>query len=692
MYRSLIVLQLCLFSILVKAQPVCTEGPLDTNNQCQVQKDSNFYIFTSEFNGRKLPGAAPILSTLATEVSLSSGYFQDQQVQWQNETKWDATHIKKGVTLFGIEGQADDDMNYPDCTLNDSDSPPYSDHKNSSCFVDTGRYYYNNPYGGRTKECSYDSANPNKITNSPCWIDQSKASSKIVKLSESYNNCPFGLITGLCTHKKSTIQNGYYYTSEYNGRVARCCNGNAGPCTVNSKCLISAQQVPANITTSTVCNENGTLSTVNGISFFNGPISDAKNEVNCKTKTENVNGKTGRFVYSLPYGGRTNCIDNGGGQCWFYGNTKSSVFSGLEINSSTGKLKNIKLGSSVFGIQGEYVATQISYGSGAHKAKTSGTSNQIFYDAESALTNSLEIAKPQYHPIPKIEFDSDGYNKSTQVTYFSRSGFGTIIGQCSNPVYYTKADCETNSGVWTSECGNVLSTDAIQTRIDDCSVKIGTCSNSLYNNKTLCESHGGVWSFKSSWNGRSFGNAGESRWDLVTRIKVGSAYKEVWQDNSTKLLWSSLIHTSINWCKASGSNNSAALTNNYLKSPDPSNFCDNNVYQNNTSTTILPVSLCYEDSLAFQKTTSGSLEGKAGLGLSENSSDLKVQWRLPTMYDFLLANHNGIRFVLPDMNSEEWTATVSASNFAKAWIFDSSTGILQRRLRSSSMGVRCVGR
>ena len=107
----MIFIPLVFFNTIALAQMTCSEGPQELNNQCLINKENNFYIFTDEFNGRKIAGEAPNFTTLSSEVTLSKGYYQDQNILWSNETKLDGSFIKKGVTLFGIEGQLDNDMN-----------------------------------------------------------------------------------------------------------------------------------------------------------------------------------------------------------------------------------------------------------------------------------------------------------------------------------------------------------------------------------------------------------------------------------------------------------------------------------------------------------------------------------------------------------------------------------------------------
>jgi hypothetical protein len=58
------------------------------------------------------------------------------------------------------------------------------------------------------------------------------------------------------------------------------------------------------------------------------------------------------------------------------------------------------------------------------------------------------------------------------------------------------------------------------------------------------------------WDGAVKGHSGETLWSLVTKM---GANKEVWQDSSTGLVWSSIASGTANWCQASGNTQSAPL-------------------------------------------------------------------------------------------------------------------------------------
>lgn len=61
----------------------------------------------------------------------------------------------------------------------------------------------------------------------------------------------------------------------------------------------------------------------------------------------------------------------------------------------------------------------------------------------------------------------------------------------------------------------------------------------------------------STWDGSTQCNRGQGVWKLVVR---NGANKEVWQDQRTGLLWSSVVSTSVNWCQASGNTQNAPVS------------------------------------------------------------------------------------------------------------------------------------
>jgi hypothetical protein len=95
--------------------------------------------------------------------------------------------------------------------------------------------------------------------------------------------------------------------------------------------------------------------------------------------------------------------------------------------------------------------------------------------------------------------------------------------------------------------------------------------------------------------------------------------------------------------------------------------------------------------------------------LGKNTT-LAVAWRLPTLNDFLLADVNGIRFVMPDMGlpgtqrlvpdtsqgnasgSNTITATTYRTDKFNIWLFDVLTGHTGQGQYALSYPIRCVGR
>jgi hypothetical protein len=144
------------------------------------------------------------------------------------------------------------------------------------------------------------------------------------------------------------------------------------------------------------------------------------------------------------------------------------------------------------------------------------------------------------------------------------------------------------------------------------------------------------------------------------------------------------------------------ITNNPSAEDDPSNYCDNATYQTTgvwSAGVNKAISACFEDiddngaSDFFTTSDAGvDIAGKAGLNLG---SSPRVDWRLPTIYDFKQADVNGYRFVFPDTISNgyyEWSASVFSDTRGLAWRFDGAYGVVSFGNRNGSYAVRCVGR
>jgi hypothetical protein len=125
---------------------------------------------------------------------------------------------------------------------------------------------------------------------------------------------------------------------------------------------------------------------------------------------------------------------------------------------------------------------------------------------------------------------------------------------------------------------------------------------------------------------------------------------------------------------------------------DPNGICDVGANQNQTTA----LSACFEGT-GFS-TVDAAIDplGKAGMALAGTVASPAIAWRIPTFYDYEIADYQGIRFVLPDIGvngvGEEWTGTVSSINSALAWTYSSTLGNHMQRARSGNYSVRCVGR
>jgi hypothetical protein len=264
-----------------------------------------------------------------------------------------------------------------------------------------------------------------------------------------------------------------------------------------------------------------------------------------------------------------------------------------------------------------------------------------------------------YRDIPDITTDDSGYVSagvtSPQVTLVNRASF--------------------------VNCGTTQTT--IAARLSDCAIQNGA---------------------NATWEGAVQGNAGQGVWKLVTRA---AASKEVWQDQRTGLLWSSVVTTADNWCRAAGN---GQTTGNGYAANDPNGTCNSMTYQPNyvnNSTAFSVQSVCVESgpvtlvpSATISETwgaTPTYSQAKGGMGLTATASSPSVRWRLPTKYDYQQADNNGIRFVMPEMaktgSGYEWSASVVASDRSSAWMFHGAEGVVSDNSRYYGSGTaRCVGR
>ncbi|MFZ9519199.1 MAG: hypothetical protein ACO3A4_01870 [Silvanigrellaceae bacterium] len=205
-------------------------------------------------------------------------------------------------------------------------------------------------------------------------------------------------------------------------------------------------------------------------------------------------------------------------------------------------------------------------------------------------------------------------------------------------------------------CGTDVSKNTLALKIADCSAQNTT----------------------SNWLG-SNGNSGHGNWTLVMASDGASTdgtacvtCKEIWRDDRTGLLWSDRLATDQNWCKASGAN-LGTVCSNTTNQPSP------------------PESLCAEDGTRNTSNTYNVAKGNMLLG----SANQKVRWWLPTRYDWMEAEENGIRFVLPNITANFWTSSADSANLTQAWIFKNAAGaggaLDTLDMLNETTSTRCIG-
>lgn len=348
----------------------------------------------------------------------------------------------------------------------------------------------------------------------------------------------------------------------------------------------------------------------------------------------NITGNNGSLVLSIPSG--------------YYSGTETATASDSNLLNT-----NICSGTTIFGTSGS--ATCGGGGGGGGVTFDTVMGSMMFRDlSTSQITIDDEISTINYaigyREVPNPGLDDEG-PFSTDCTISTNVNY-----PCSRIVKATRPSitCGTNQ-------------NTISDRIADC----------LFNNPT------------ATWNGASNGTSGEGVWKLVTYTGT----HEVWQDQRTNLLWSDVVISSANWCRASG----AGIT------PEPAavTICDQPANQDQ----VAPESVCYEHSsrqpvpaLGENWATGVYHSAKGGMGRTATPTSPSVRWRLPTRNDFMLADLNGLRSVVPTVSANFWTATPSASHRNRAFWYGGESGWITtttssaNAVRSQNNRVRCVGR
>jgi hypothetical protein len=355
---------------------------------------------------------------------------------------------------------------------------------------------------------------------------------------------------------------------------------------------------------------------------------------------------------------------------------------------------------------------------GTASCSSSSMDSNIFRNAGSSpqLTQSQEVTTyagsgssptlpSNYREASDINQDDEGFCNADAVS----AGQCTIAGQAyvtTQVTSITWAQHETGF----SNCGepvSMASTPSLSSaKIAD---RITHCSN--------------VNGTSATWNGSSNGNSGEGVWKLVTRNTPQGTCNgtvnhcrpvEVWQDQRTGVLWSSLVAgssatttgggaSSDNWCRADGNDQwTSSPSGTPWPTSDPVGTCYDNVHQSQAA----PTSYCLEKAtygptlspaLGTENWTTGVYDlAKGGMGAVATTSSPAVRWRLPTIHDYEIAEADGIRHVMPDMGAMspgyEWSASVYSVSRASAWMFYGSLGLVDTIARANTEAVRCSGR
>ncbi|MDD0854148.1 hypothetical protein HBN50_13630 [Halobacteriovorax sp. GB3] len=188
-------------------------------------------------------------------------------------------------------------------------------------------------------------------------------------------------------------------------------------------------------------------------------------------------------------------------------------------------------------------------------------------------------------------------------------------------------------------------------------------------------------------------------WKLVSVIKANQQY-EVWIDTATNLLWSDRTDKKYNWYRATG----------YAKNKDQSiletQFIAEPGYRDNETPYKVgialqpknPISVCHDHKELTKVTpyqykqsdeAHDSNERYAFKGYLENE---RVQWKVPSRIDWMIAETHGIRKVLPRIDYKMWSTTSGSDYRNSVWLYDGKFGVFDGSDRQISQYVRCIGK
>jgi hypothetical protein len=223
-----------------------------------------------------------------------------------------------------------------------------------------------------------------------------------------------------------------------------------------------------------------------------------------------------------------------------------------------------------------------------------------------------------------------------------------------------------------------------------------------------CATLNGLWAF---YDGKKYGQDGEGDWKLVSVIGAGPKY-EVWRDERTKLLWSDKTSVNYNWYQAAGYSKPNVISeaeSEFRSQPGQQDPISQIWYPDLAGPTPDPRSIMQPASPVSVCIDAGVLNGGEGtsgytyVGPSGETGDdtngysfkgniisTQATWRLPSINDWKLADVNGIRKVLPNMDNFFWSSSSYSYVRSDAWNFQGGYGGMGSGYRVRTYSVRCV--
>ncbi len=200
----------------------------------------------------------------------------------------------------------------------------------------------------------------------------------------------------------------------------------------------------------------------------------------------------------------------------------------------------------------------------------------------------------------------------------------------------------------------------------------------------------------ATYDGPKAGNENEAVWSLVTVLKKQNQF-EVWLDQKTNRLWSDKTQASYNWYRAVGyakPKDISILESQFAAEPGLKDtsapFKINVILQPKN-----PISVCTSPKeLSLKNEFHYTYEGptKENLDFKGNLNEESVSWSVPSRDDWMMAEVNGIRKVLPNMDYKFWSSTTGSDYRNSSWIYSGDYGTFDGSDKHVSNYVRCIGK